>query len=147
MTRPGKVVNALEAIALANPENPVEQAIGSETNTLVAKKSAKQRGEKNAKPAKQSVPDSAPSLTEQEDAREVLRKLVAAIERTHGYLSKTILAQFFSGLDNRAIQGLRLQRLPNLASLRLGKRVMSPVSLTYCWIVRFCCSPNCVPEK
>jgi hypothetical protein len=122
VTRPGKVVNAIEAIALAVPEKPVEQAIGSETNTLVAKKSAKQRGEKSAKPAKQSVPDSAPSLTEQEDARELLRKLVAAIERTHGYLSKTILAQFFSGLDNRAIQGLRLQRLPEFGLLASWKK-------------------------
>ncbi len=60
--------------------------------------------------------------TELEAARVAVKKLLAAIERTHGYLSKTILAQFFSGVDNRAIQGLRLQRLPEYGMLQHWKK-------------------------
>jgi hypothetical protein len=37
-------------------------------------------------------------------------------------LSKTILSQFFSGQENRAIQGLRLQRLPEFALLQHWKK-------------------------
>lgn len=121
-TSRGKVVGALEAVASFVPEKSLELPVGSEPNSPPTKKPAKQRGEKKDKQAKQSGVASIPSLTEQEDAREMLRKLVAAIERTHGYLSKTILAQFFSGLDNRAIQGLRLQRLPEFGLLASWKK-------------------------
>ncbi|AMV31465.1 ATP-dependent DNA helicase RecQ [Pirellula sp. SH-Sr6A] len=88
----------------------------------VDKKVPKPRAEKVSKKAKVSAGEVVPSPTEQEDARELLRKLVGAIERTHGYLSKTILAQFFSGIDNRAIQGLRLQRLPEFGLLANWKK-------------------------
>ena len=62
------------------------------------------------------------SPVEQEQARAVIQRTLGAIERTHGYLSKTILSQFFSGLENRAIQGLRLQRLPEFALLQHWKK-------------------------
>lgn len=117
--RNGKMIGAVEAIASAIPEKSTEQSLGNQATSPPTKKSSKQ---KSSKPAKQTELVAAPSLTEQEDARETLRKLVGAIERTHGYLSKTILAQFFSGSDNRAIQGLRLQRLPEFGLLASWKK-------------------------
>lgn len=117
--RNGKMIGAVEAIAAAIPEKSTEQSLGNQATSPPTKKSSKQ---KSGKPAKQTELVAAPSLTEREDARETLRKLVGAIERTHGYLSKTILAQFFSGSDNRAIQGLRLQRLPEFGLLASWKK-------------------------
>ncbi len=59
---------------------------------------------------------------EQERARSIANQVLSAIDRTHGYLSKTILSQFFAGTDNKAIQGLRLARLAEFGMLRDWKR-------------------------
>ncbi|XZE45143.1 RecQ family ATP-dependent DNA helicase [Pirellulaceae bacterium SH467] len=109
-------------VLTANREEVSDKDHSADVDGVVDKKVTKQRAEKSSKPSKVSAAEDVPSLTQQEDAREVLRKLVGAIERTHGYLSKTILAQFFSGLDNRAIQGLRLQRLPEFGLLSSWKK-------------------------
>ena len=59
---------------------------------------------------------------EQEQARAIANQVLSAIERTHGYLSKTVLSQFFAGTDNKAIQGLRLSRLNEFGLLQNWKR-------------------------
>jgi ATP-dependent DNA helicase RecQ len=59
---------------------------------------------------------------EQEQARAIANQVLSAIERTHGYLSKTLLSQFFAGTDNKAIQGLRLSRLNEFGLLQSWKR-------------------------
>jgi hypothetical protein len=48
--------------------------------------------------------------------------LLGAIERTHGYLSKTVIIQHFSGTESKAVTGLRLQRLPEFGFLQSWKK-------------------------
>ena len=61
--------------------------------------------------------------------QEILRKsiqslqmILAAIERTHGYLSKTVLAQHFAGTASKAVMGLRLERLAEFGMLNAWKK-------------------------
>lgn len=48
--------------------------------------------------------------------------LLGAIERTHGYLSKTVLGQHFAGTASKAVVGLRLERLPEFGLLKAWKK-------------------------
>ena len=48
--------------------------------------------------------------------------LLAAIARTHGYLSKTVLAQHFAGTASKAVVGLRLERLAEFGMLKSWKK-------------------------
>jgi ATP-dependent DNA helicase RecQ len=56
------------------------------------------------------------------DAAQLLQTILTAIERTHGYLSKTVLSQYFSGVASKAVTGLRLQRLPEFGLLAQWKK-------------------------
>ena len=55
-------------------------------------------------------------------AVQCIQTVLGAIERTHGYLSKTVLTQHFSGTESKAVAGLRLQRLPEFGMLRDWKK-------------------------
>ncbi|MBM3967666.1 MAG: RecQ family ATP-dependent DNA helicase, partial [Planctomycetes bacterium] len=55
-------------------------------------------------------------------AVQCIQTVLGAIERTHGYLSKTVLTQHFSGTESKAVSGLRLQRLPEFGILRDWKK-------------------------
>lgn len=111
-TEPVKLESAKSKSASTTTESHV--AIATPTKEEKAKS-------KSASPSK-AVALSAASPVEQEQARAGIQRTLGAIERTHGYLSKTILSQFFSGQENRAIQGLRLQRLPEFALLQHWKK-------------------------
>ena len=51
-----------------------------------------------------------------------LQTVLSAIERTHGYLSKTVLAQHFGGTASKAVTGLRLERLAEFGLLAPWKK-------------------------
>ena len=60
--------------------------------------------------------------SENKPAYDLIITILRAVERTHGYLSKTLLAQHLNGVESKAIQGLRLQRLPEFGILRSWKK-------------------------
>jgi hypothetical protein len=60
--------------------------------------------------------------SEAKPAHDLIVTILKAVERTHGYLSKTLLSQHLSGVESKAVQGLRLQRLPEFGILRSWKK-------------------------
>ena len=80
----------------------------------------------SSKPTERFVPtDSQPLLllpTETKPAYDLIITILKAVDRTHGYLSKTLLSQHLSGVESKAVQGLRLQRLPEFGILRNWKK-------------------------
>lgn len=77
---------------------------------------------KNENPKKAAATAMPLSQEAARDAAAVIQTILAAIERTHGYLSKTILTQFFSGTASKGVSGLRLQRLPEFGLLKEWKK-------------------------
>ena len=74
-----------------------------------------------------SVPHTDATLTsllpsEAKPAYDLIVTILKAVERTHGYLSKTLLSQHLSGVESKAVQGLRLQRLPEFGILKDWKK-------------------------
>lgn len=65
------------------------------------------------------------SSDERRAAYELITTILKAIERTHGFLSKTVLTQHFAGTDSKAVQSLRLQRLPEFGLLKAWKKTHS----------------------
>lgn len=67
---------------------------------------------------------SSPALlpTESKAAYDLICTILRAVERTHGYLSKTLLTQHLQGVESKAIQGLRLQRLAEFGILSQWKK-------------------------
>jgi len=68
--------------------------------------------------------DSSPALlpTESKAAYDLICTILRAVQRTHGYLSKTLLTQHLQGVESKAIQGLRLQRLAEFGILAQWKK-------------------------
>ncbi|MFN6139418.1 MAG: RQC domain-containing protein [Planctomycetota bacterium] len=64
----------------------------------------------------------APSIEVTRKSIQTLQMLLAGIERTHGYLSKTVLAQHFAGTASKAVVGLRLERLAEFGLLKAWKK-------------------------
>jgi len=60
--------------------------------------------------------------SENKPAYDLIVAILKAVERTHGYLSKTLLAQHLHGVESKAILGLRLQRLPEFGILKSWKK-------------------------
>ena len=60
--------------------------------------------------------------SEAKPAYDLIMTILRAVERTHGYLSKTLLSQHLSGVESKAVQGLRLQRLPEFGILKAWKK-------------------------
>jgi len=60
--------------------------------------------------------------SEAKPAYDLIVTILKAVERTHGYLSKTLLSQHLSGVESKAVQGLRLQRLPEFGILKDWKK-------------------------
>ena len=60
--------------------------------------------------------------SETKPAYDLIVTILKAVERTHGYLSKTLLSQHLSGVESKAVQGLRLQRLPEFGILKEWKK-------------------------
>ena len=60
--------------------------------------------------------------SETKPAYDLIVTILKAVERTHGYLSKTLLSQHLSGVESKAVQGLRLQRLPEFGILKSWKK-------------------------
>lgn len=78
------------------------------------------------RPEQESLVASSPlSSDERRTAYELITTLLKAIERTHGFLSKTVLTQHFAGTDSKAVQSLRLQRLPEFGLLKAWKKTHS----------------------
>jgi ATP-dependent DNA helicase RecQ len=71
---------------------------------------------------KQTAPAKEVSPQDIRDAAALIQTVLGAIERTHGYLSKTILTQFFSGTASKGVSGLRLQRLAEFGLLKHWKK-------------------------
>jgi hypothetical protein len=79
----------------------------------------------NAKPSRSAREDAdwdRLPTPQQRLAIQLLQTILGAIERTHGYLSKTVLTQHFSGTASKAVAGLRLQRLPEFGLLKEWKK-------------------------
>lgn len=60
--------------------------------------------------------------SENKPAFDLILTILKAVERTHGFLSKTLLSQHLSGVESKAVQSLRLQRLPEFGILRSWKK-------------------------
>ncbi len=60
--------------------------------------------------------------SETKPAYDLIITILKAVDRTHGYLSKTLLSQHLSGIESKAVQGLRLQRLPEFGILKTWKK-------------------------
>jgi len=60
--------------------------------------------------------------SETKPAYDLIITILKAVERTHGYLSKTLLSQHLSGVESKAVQGLRLQRLSEFGILKTWKK-------------------------
>lgn len=72
----------------------------------------------------ESTDGTSPSLlpSETKPAYDLILTILKAVERTHGYLSKTLLSQHLSGVESKAVQGLRLQRLAEFGILKTWKK-------------------------
>ena len=89
-----------------DPANqPPETSAPAKPRTLAGKKSTR-----------------APSIEVTRKSIQTLQMLLAGIERTHGYLSKTVLAQHFAGTASKAVVGLRLERLAEFGLLKAWKK-------------------------
>jgi ATP-dependent DNA helicase RecQ len=64
----------------------------------------------------------APSIEVTRKSIQTLQMLLAGIQRTHGYLSKTVLAQHFAGTASKAVVGLRLERLAEFGLIKAWKK-------------------------
>ena len=79
-------------------------------------------------PARALVPSPATATTtillpsQTKPAYDLVITILKAVQRTHGYLSKTLLSQHLSGVESKAVQGLRLQRLPEFGILSAWKK-------------------------
>jgi ATP-dependent DNA helicase RecQ len=60
--------------------------------------------------------------SERKPAYDLILTILKAVHRTHGYLSKTLLAQHLQGVESKAVQGLRLQRLAEFGILKSWKK-------------------------
>ena len=112
------------------------QANSDQLENLAIPKLAASAKPKAAKPKAEStkpVPSTANKTPAKKPAaaptQEIIRKsiqslqmLLAAIARTHGYLSKTVLAQHFAGTASKAVVGLRLERLAEFGMLKSWKK-------------------------
>jgi hypothetical protein len=106
-------------------ENSQSEDLKASLSAAQAKKKGEKKGANALSQTKQSNSKSEPVVllpAEQEQSRAIANQVLSAIDRTHGYLSKTILSQFFAGTDNKAIQGLRLSRLNEFGMLKAWKR-------------------------
>jgi len=97
-----------------NPAPEIEQKTASKPEETTTKK--RETSKKQIAPAKEASPQDV------RDAAALIQTILGAIERTHGYLSKTILTQFLSGTASKGVSGLRLQRLAEFGLLQHWKK-------------------------
>jgi hypothetical protein len=90
------------------------------TSKPKAESSKQAQSTPNKPPAKK--PAAAPTQEIIRKSIQSLQMLLAAIARTHGYLSKTVLAQHFAGTASKAVVGLRLERLAEFGMLKSWKK-------------------------
>lgn len=118
------------------PANSANTADSDQLENLATPKLAASAKPKAAQPKADSskpVPSTASKTQAKKPAaaptQEIIRKsiqslqmLLAAIARTHGYLSKTVLAQHFAGTASKAVVGLKLERLAEFGMLKSWKK-------------------------
>ena len=102
---------SVAVVGWAEPTLPIQDAIVASTKAITAPK----------------LPHIDATLTsllpsEAKPAYDLIVTILKAVERTHGYLSKTLLSQHLSGVESKAVQGLRLQRLPEFGILKDWKK-------------------------
>jgi ATP-dependent DNA helicase RecQ len=102
---------------IPKPETSAE----SRPSGLCADKPSKPRSVSTKKPTP-SNRGILPTADTTRKSIQTLQMLLAAIERTHGYLSKTVLAQHFAGNASKAVVGLRLERLAEFGMLQAWKK-------------------------
>lgn len=118
---PKKESNASTISAVTAAPVPTGQDTSPPDLTQPSKDSSGQAGTKKRESVKKpATPDASPQAIR--DAVSVIQTVLLAIERTHGYLSKTILTQFFAGTASKGVSGLRLQRLPEFGLLKDWKK-------------------------
>lgn len=61
----------------------------------------------------------------------LLRKVLLAVQRTHGRLGKTLIAQFLTGSENQKVQRLRMDRLADFGLLKPLKQADAVAILDY----------------
>jgi hypothetical protein len=134
-SQPSKANQANQA-SDKRPANSANTANSDQLENLAIPKLAANAKPKAAKPKADSskpVPSTANKTPVKKPAaaptQEIIRKsiqslqmLLAAIARTHGYLSKTVLAQHFAGTASKAVVGLRLERLAEFGMLKSWKK-------------------------
>jgi len=84
-------------------------------------------GKKKSPASKKASTEISPEIGRK--AIQTIQVMLAAIERTHGYLSKTVLAQHFAGTASKAVTGLRLERLAEFGLLSAWKKTHSGQAL------------------
>ena len=108
-------------VGIADSQTKVKKATPKLSKTIVAPKPLESA--KSAESA-ESADATSPSLlpSEAKPAYDLIIAILKAVERTHGYLSKTLLSQHLSGVESKAVQGLRLQRLAEFGILKTWKK-------------------------
>jgi ATP-dependent DNA helicase RecQ len=90
--------------------------------TEVAAKSTQADASSKSRSSSLKKPSAAPTAEVTRKSIQTLQMLLSGIERTHGYLSKTVLAQHFAGTASKAVVGLRLERLAEFGLLKAWKK-------------------------
>ncbi len=120
-TAPSRVNPSVEPSATKLPPESVLPASMSVASTSVAAQESKPAVKNRNESEEEQLPTSLlPSETK--PAYDLIVTILKAVERTHGYLSKTLLSQHLSGVESKAVQGLRLQRLPEFGILKSWKK-------------------------
>jgi ATP-dependent DNA helicase RecQ len=140
LLKPSDLAAASDLSVSAKNQQPTPEDIALPLNKALPKAADSRSKQKNAPESKSNI-DEGPSRTSpvaskkpsvidwdalplatQRQAIALLQTLLGALERTHGYLSKTVITQHFSGTESKAITGLRLQRLPEFGLLKDWKK-------------------------
>ncbi|MFN5103893.1 MAG: RecQ family ATP-dependent DNA helicase [Planctomycetota bacterium] len=118
---------AAKPVAMTQVEPAKPTAIAdtqpTKTNaTEVAAKSTQADASSKSRSPSLKKPSAAPTAEVTRKSIQTLQMLLSGIERTHGYLSKTVLAQHFAGTASKAVVGLRLERLAEFGLLKAWKK-------------------------
>ena len=113
-------IDAISTTTHRDTRKPVDELNAFVAGTPIAPAKA---DKPKATSANTKLANSTPLLpSEAKPAHDLIVTILKAVERTHGYLSKTVLSQHLSGVESKAVQGLRLQRLAEFGILKSWKK-------------------------
>jgi RecQ family ATP-dependent DNA helicase len=122
---PPRVNPSVEPSASKSPQSVLPASTPVATTPVAKTSVAAKESKPTVKNPIDSEDDPLPTSllpSETKPAYDLIVTILKAVEKTHGYLSKTLLTQHLSGVESKAVQGLRLQRLPEFGILKSWKK-------------------------